>query len=85
MPTIKINPSMQLVLADLKEVTEVLDGDGNLIGVFKPKCKVEAELYAAAAKLFDPQELDRRLREEGGKGVPYAEVKRRLQVLEAQG
>jgi hypothetical protein len=85
MSTIRIDPSLQQFLQNLKEATEVLDKDGNLLGVFKPKSQLDAEVVAIAAKLFDPAELDRIEREESGKGIRFSEVKKRLQALENQG
>lgn len=85
MSKVKIDSSFQQMLSGITEISEIVDGNGKVIGIFKPKCLMDAELVAIAAKLFDPADLDRIEREESGKGIPYTEVKKRLQALENQG
>ncbi len=85
MAKIKIDASLQQVLAGITEASHFVDDNGNILGVFTPKCQTDAEVIAMAQKVFDPVELDRRYREEKGEGIPYAEVKKRLQALEDKG
>ena len=83
MSTITVDAAVQKLLSGVTEVTEVRDVDGNLLGVFTPRAKTEEErLYEKARKLFDPVELERRMREETGHGKPLAEIIKRLEALE---
>src|SRR5581483_666410 len=62
-------------LASFYEPVEIRDGQGKLLGLFVPanleRCD---QLYARTASPHDRAEIDRRLRDEAGKGVTYKEV-----------
>ena len=81
MSTITADPTLLLVLSQMKDTTEIRDANGNLIGVYTPTTVAEKSLVEKAAKLVDRAELERRKREEGGKGIPTAEVLRHLDSL----
>ena len=58
---------------------EIRDANGNLLGLFAPSnMSEEKELYEKAKRLFNPVEIERRKREEGGQGVPLVEVWKRI-------
>lgn len=83
MSTIIADPTVQQWLAQLADVTEIHDAQGNLLGLFTPKPLVEEQMiFQKAMQLLDPVEIERRLREEHGKGAPLAEVWKRLAALE---
>jgi hypothetical protein len=84
MSTITIDASLKQVFLELTEVAQIVDGDGHVLGIFKPRCQLDAELQAIAAKVFHPEELNRVKREQTGQGISFAEVKKRLQALENQ-
>jgi hypothetical protein len=81
MSTITADPTLLQVLSQMKEKTEIRDPDGNLVGVYTPTADVEKSLVEKVSKLVDRSELERRKREEGGKGIPTAEVLRHLDSL----
>jgi len=70
---------MQELLEQVTEAAEIRDADGNLLGYFKPRAEVEAELYERAKELFDPAETERIAITEHGQGVSFEEVLRRLE------
>jgi hypothetical protein len=83
MSTITADTSVQQWLAQLKEVTEIRDAQGNVFGIFTPQELAEEELlYERAERLFDPVEMKRRLREEQGTAVPFEEVLKRIKARE---
>jgi hypothetical protein len=83
MSTITADPTVQLWLLQLKDVTEIRDAQGNLLGIFTPKeVGDEESLYEKAKSRFDPVEMERRLKEEGGKGSPLSEVWTRIKARE---
>jgi hypothetical protein len=84
MSTITADSALHKVLAEVSEITEVHDKDGNFLGLFTPKAKAEEWIYAKVRQLFDPKETERRLREEGGQGCTLEEIKKRLGILEVQ-
>jgi hypothetical protein len=64
------------------EPVEIRDETGKLLGVFVPaNLERGEEIYARARASHNPEEMERRLREEGHRGLPYQEVLRRLQAL----
>ena len=84
MATITANVAIQQWLERLKDVTEIRDDKGNVIGIFTPADNTEAEMYARAKALFDPQEMERLAREYEGKGRPLAEIWKDLEAREAK-
>jgi hypothetical protein len=65
---------MQSVLSQVKDVTEIRDADGNLMGIYTPKGKTDEEIK----KLFDLDRARATLAREKGKGRPFKEILRRL-------
>jgi hypothetical protein len=66
------------------EPVEIYDAKGKFVGLFVPaNMERGKEMYARAAALRDPVELDRRRREEKG-GRPLREAIEEMQRLEAQ-
>jgi hypothetical protein len=70
MSTLTVNKDMREILQDLREVTELVDGDGKRLGLFTPTRALDNDLLKKAQKAFDPAEGERHLREEHGKGKP---------------
>lgn len=83
MSTITADLTMKSVLSQVKDVAEIRDADGNLLGLFTPHTAEESELYKHATKLFDPAELERRKREEAGSGLPLEEVWKNIRAKES--
>jgi hypothetical protein len=70
-------------LRGILETVELRDTSGKLLGHFTPFVSAEERaMYEKAKTLFDPAEVERRLREEAGKGAPLQEVLRRIQSKE---
>ncbi len=82
--SITADPALKKVLGEINAVTDIRDQEGNLLGLFTPKDKAEQLIYEKARQLFDPKELERRLREENGKGRTLEEIKKTFHVLEVQ-
>jgi hypothetical protein len=83
MGSIVLPPELQSLLSQLKDRTDLVDAQGNLVGVFTPKEQAETELYERVKAMIDPAEIARRKQETGA--VTYDEVKRRLKSLETSG
>src|SRR5262245_1030973 len=81
MSTITADARLLTVLNQMKEVTEIRDANGNLVGVYTPNVSEETMLVETARKLVDFKELERRKREESGKGISTAEMLRQLDSL----
>ncbi len=81
MPPITADLALQKLLSAATDVAEIRDGAGNLLGLFTPRAKAEALLYEKAKALFDPQEMERRLRTEPT-GRPLADILKRLGATE---
>jgi len=80
MSTVTVEPLLEKWLEQLKEVTEIRDNKGNVIGTFTPNVSTEEQaLYEKVKKLFDPAETERILREERGKGIPLAEFWKKME------
>ncbi len=78
-----IDPEFCDHLRGILETVELRDASGKVLGHFTPSISAEERaLYEKAKTLFDPAEVERRLREGAGKGVPFAEVMRRIQSKE---
>jgi hypothetical protein len=75
MITLTANHQMQQFLASVKETAEIRDTKGKLLGHFTPSLGIsEVDARAIAAKLFDPEEMRRRARDEHGKGFTFDQV-----------
>ncbi len=83
MGTVIASEAVRSLLGELTERTEVRDSDGKLLGYFTPQSQTDAELYARARKLFDPVELEHRVKTQHGQGYTIDEVMRRLESLGA--
>jgi len=85
MITVTANAAVQDWLAKVTQAAEIRDANGNLIGHFKPRAEVEAEMYERAKALFDPDEMERIFAAEHGQGRPLADVLKDLQSRGAPG
>jgi hypothetical protein len=81
MVNITADECLQASLSKVTEVAAIRDGDGNMIGIYKPWPIAEQELYEQAEKLFDREEFERRVKTET-RGHTIEEVMRHLQSLE---
>jgi hypothetical protein len=80
MSSVTVDPVVGKWLEQLKDVTELRDNQGNILGTFMPSLSVEEQvLYEKVKQLFDPAETERILREERGKGIPLAEFWKKLE------
>ncbi len=70
-------------LRGVLETVELRDVNGKVLGHFTPLVSAEElALYEKAEKLFDPLEVERRLKAQAGKGVSLEEIMRRLRSRE---
>lgn len=81
MTSITADGDMLAALANVKELAEVRDGTGNVIGFFAPVTIEHAARYADAAAHLNPKEI-KQAKEGNGPGRSTAEVLQRLQSLE---
>jgi hypothetical protein len=72
---------MLAALGRAKELVEIGDPNGNVIGFFAPVSLAHAARYAEFAARIDRKELDRRCSVEGGKGRSLREVYEHLLTL----
>ena len=68
MSTITADPTLLLVLSQMKDKTEIRDANGNLVGIYTPKCKTDEEIK----KLFDLDKAREKLAME--KTRPFREM-----------
>ena len=80
MVNITADECLQASLSKLTEVAAIRDGDGNMIGIYKPWPIAEQEFCEQAEKLFDRDEFERRVKTET-KGYTIEEVMCYLQSL----
>ena len=85
MSTLIADINMQLALSQIKVATEIRDTSGNVMGIYTPKELDDSHLVESVKKLVDFKELERRKREEAGKGITTDELLRKLHSLEANG
>ena len=82
MSTITADPTLLLVLSQMKDKTEIRDGNGNLVGVYSPKGKTDEEIR----KLFDLDKAREKLAME--KTRPFREMadslEKRLESVDAK-
>jgi hypothetical protein len=64
MTVVTADPSLQAVLAKLRDQAEVRDTAGNLLGYFTPRHVEEELLYQRAEEVFKPEEVERQLQEQ---------------------
>ena len=84
MSTIIADPTLEKWLATIKDVTEIHDAQGNLLGTFTPRLTAEEyAIYEKVKQLFDPAETDRIAKEYHGKGRPLAEFWKELEARES--
>jgi hypothetical protein len=79
MSTITADPTLLLVLGQMKDVTEIRDANGKLVGVYTPKAMTADD----ARRLFDLDKARERLAREKDQGRPFKEVLRKMRDLEA--
>jgi hypothetical protein len=80
MSTITADPTLLLVLGQMKDVTEIRDADGNVVGVYTPKTLTADDVR----KMFDLDKARATYERDKGKGRPFKEILRRLKAIEAQ-
>jgi hypothetical protein len=78
MSSLTVSGMFQDLLAKASDVVEIRDSAGTLLGYFTPRSTSDVSLYQRARKLFDVAEMQRRLRDEHGKGSSLEEVMNRL-------
>ena len=78
MSTITADSAMGSILSQIKDVTEIRDGRGNLLGIYTPKEKADAEIK----KLFDVKRAHETLARERDQGRPLREILDRLEATE---
>jgi hypothetical protein len=81
MVSLTANEAMLAILSGTKELAEIRDGNGTVIGFFAPIALPKAQMYAEAAAHIDPAEIQRR-KEDKQKGRTTEEVLERLKALE---
>jgi hypothetical protein len=85
MATHTVDPVLEKWLKTLKEVTEIRDVDGKVLGTFTPAMSAEEiALYERAKQLFDADEIERILRDQRGQGVPLAEFWKQMESTNQQ-
>lgn len=85
MITVIVEPSVQTILSQFTDKTELRDAAGKVIGYFTPRQVAEDEMYAEAIRSFDlekeHQEFEK-FRASGEKGYPAEEVLKELEAME---
>jgi hypothetical protein len=81
MISLTVDDGMLAVLSQAKELAEIRDASGKVIGFFAPVALERAPLYARAAASVDPTEVQRR-KQAGHKTHTTQEVMERLDSLE---
>jgi hypothetical protein len=77
-----IDPEFCDHLRGILETVELRDASGKVLGHFTPSISAEERaLYEKAKTLFDPAEIERRLKQ-AEKRVPHEDVMRRLSERE---
>jgi len=79
MSTITADPTLLLVLSQMKEATEIKDAAGNVVGVYTPKTLTVDDVR----KMFDLDKARERLAREGHQGRPFKEIQKRMRAMEA--
>jgi hypothetical protein len=82
MSHLTVDDATLALLGQAKDLVELRDGSGRVIGFFAPVSLEQAHRYAAAAARVDPTEMQRR-KSDGQPGRSTAEVLQHLQSLEA--
>ena len=83
MTTLTADANLKTLLAQIKDITNVVDDEGHLLGVITPKVHAEELLYQKVKGLFNLDELERRKLEKGGSSLE--QIKDRLKSLENAG
>lgn len=75
MTKITADASMHAAVTNLRGLAELRDAHGALLGYFlAPMSQEELQLYLKVLAEYDPEETERRVREESGKGRALQEV-----------
>jgi hypothetical protein len=88
MKKVTLDEALRAKLNGLSEELEICDADGQPVGYFVPSARYTAIMterkwsydYALKRCPISDEELERRLREEKGKGRPLAEISKDLGV-----
>jgi hypothetical protein len=80
MSTITADPTLLLVLSQMKDETEICDAAGNVIGVYTPKGLTADDVRT----MFDLNKARETYEREKGQGRPFKEIVGRLRMLEAE-
>ena len=81
MSTITADRTLLLVLGQMKDVTEIRDANGNVVGVYTPKAMTAED----ARKMFDLDKARLRLEKERHTARPFREVLDRIKKMERAG
>ena len=87
MSTITADPTLVSFFGQIREVTEIRDNTGKLLGIYTPQgCGVATKPdYTEVRKLFDPEELARRKeRSKDDPGRTLDQIMERLRAAEKQ-
>lgn len=79
MSTVTADATVQQWLAQLQEVTEIRDAQGNLLGLFTPRALAEPERMKRLKSLFDLEEAER-IAATQRQGRSWAEIRRDLEA-----
>jgi hypothetical protein len=79
--TLTADKKMLALLAQVKELAEVRDANGNVVGFFAPLSLPHGQEYAKAAAQIDPAEMQRRKKDKQ-RGHSTKEVLERLKSTE---
>ena len=80
MSTIIADPTLLLVLGQMKDVTEIRDVNGNLVGIYTPKGKNDEDIK----KLFDLDKARERYEREKDRARPFREIIENLESRAGQ-
>jgi hypothetical protein len=80
MSTITADQTLLLVLSQMKDVTEIRDANGNLVGVYTPKALTADDVR----KMFDLKKARERLEKERDSARPFREVIDKLKKLDRE-
>ncbi len=79
MSTITADQTLLLVLSQMKDVTEIRDADGNVVGVYTPSIAADE-----VRKHFDLDKARATLAREKNQGRPLSEIMARLKATETK-
>src|SRR5947209_5065981 len=80
--TVVVKAALSELVGPFTEVVEIRNSDGLLLGYFKPRAEVDADLNYRAKEPVDPHELERTATTDHPQGVPLEEALPRLESME---